>query len=207
MPVVKKVVKKSTKPSAAKNTTKKVATKKVVKKTKTPPVVESTSTPVVETPVVETPVVETPVVESTPTLTETFDQLLNELNTVVKAVREVSTVTRQLRTVAERRVRTAERTARVASRQRLRNTPNTLPRQLDDELAEFLGVESGTKMSMRDVCGRLTSYFKEHNLHSEDNRTHLVLNEALTHLFAPDSDVTVTTRNYRRFVTPHFVTA
>lgn len=218
MPVVKKVVKKSSKPStASKSTAKKTVkktVKKVTKKVATPapePTPEPVETPVPSTTVSaeETPATTSTESTSTPTLTltENFDALLVGLQACVNTLRDVAKSVRQLRTVTDRRVRAAERAARVANRQRARRTPNNTPRLLDEELSQFLGVEHGTKMSMTDVCSQLTSYFKEHSLHSEDNRTHLVLDSALSALFAPDEGVTVTTRNYRRFVTPHFVSA
>lgn len=214
MPVVKKIVKKSSKPSTASKSTAKKTVKKTVKKvTKkvVTPVPEPTQEPV-ETPVPSTTVSaeDTPVSTSTEsttslTLTENFDALLVGLQACANTLRDVAKSIRQLRTVTERRVRAAERAARVANHQRTRRTPNNTPRLLDEELSQFLGVDHGTKMSMTDVCSQLTSYFKKHSLHSEDNRTHLVLDNSLSALFAPDEGVTVTTRNYRRFVTPHFV--
>lgn len=213
MPQTKSVTKKSTTKKTVPK--KSVAKKKVVKKVKAASTSETTPEPTpVAAPVVEksvaAPVESTESSAPTNTLTQALDQVLTNLTGMVKVVRDLSTAVRRLRTVADQRVRRAERSARAANKranQRRTRSSNTTPQQLSDALADFLEVEHGTTMSLKDVCAHLTKYFNEHSLHNSENKTHLDLDEPLQALFAPQDGTVVSTRNYRRFVTPHLVSA
>lgn len=44
------------------------------------------------------------------------------------------------------------------------------PANISDELADFLGVPTGTQLARTDVTKRLTTYIKEHDLQNPDNK-------------------------------------
>ena len=97
--------------------TKKTSSKKSVKSVEAPPA------PVVEASPVAPPVPETKVVESTPTLTDSFQELLGQLGVLRSQLTSVTSQVRALQKRSERELKNAQK----AGRKRARKSGNRAP--------------------------------------------------------------------------------
>ena len=105
-------------------------------------------------------------------------------------------------------------------RRRAKKDPNRKKREpsgfavatdISDELAGFLGVTKGTKLSRTDVTRKVTAYIREKNLQVPTNRRSFVPDKSLGKLLGPikevDKDKGFTYFNLQRYITPHITSS
>ena len=81
------------------------------------------------------------------------------------------------------------------------------PARISDELAAFLGKESGTEMSRTDVSKEINAYIVAHKLKNEKNGRIIHPDAKLTKLLKVQKDDELTFFNLQRYMKPHFAKA
>ena len=81
------------------------------------------------------------------------------------------------------------------------------PARISDELAAFLGKESGTELSRTDVSKEINAYIVKHNLKNKDNGRIIHPDAKLTKLLKVQKDDELTFFNLQRYMKPHFAKA
>jgi chromatin remodeling complex protein RSC6 len=81
------------------------------------------------------------------------------------------------------------------------------PARISDELATFLGKESGTEMSRTDVSKEINAYIVKHSLKNKDNGRIIHPDAKLTKLLKVAKEDELTFFNLQRYMKPHFAKA
>ena len=81
------------------------------------------------------------------------------------------------------------------------------PARISDELAVFLGKESGTEMSRTEVSKEINSYIVKHSLKNKDNGRIIHPDAKLTKLLKVAKEDELTFFNLQRYMKPHFAKA
>jgi chromatin remodeling complex protein RSC6 len=79
----------------------------------------------------------------------------------------------------------------------------TTPIIISNNLAEFLGLEKGTKMTRIEVTREINKYIRKNNLQDFEDRRKINPDAILTKLFKLNQTVQLTHFNIQRFITPH----
>ena len=79
------------------------------------------------------------------------------------------------------------------------------PARISDELAAFLGKESGTEMSRTDVSKEINAYIVAHKLKNEKNGRIIHPDAKLTKLLKVQKDDELTFFNLQRYMKHHFI--
>jgi hypothetical protein len=177
---------KAKKATKAKKTTSTKSKKSVAKKVvAAAPVVAA---PVVAAPVAAAPVVAAPVAAAptVPTLTESFQELLGQLQALRSQLTSVTGHVRALQKRADRELKNAQK----ASKKRQRRTGNRAPSgfvkptKISLELANFLGKPKGTEMARTEVTREINKYIRANKLKVEDELTYFNLQRYMSPHFA-----------------------
>jgi chromatin remodeling complex protein RSC6 len=78
------------------------------------------------------------------------------------------------------------------------------PTRISDELAAFLGVESGVEMARTDVTKEITAYIRKHSLQDKDNGRKILPDAKLKNLLGDLGNETLTYFNLQKYMSPHF---
>ena len=147
---------------------------------------------------------------------DSFD-LVSERMTVFSAklhqlIGLFSTVKNDFKTL-EKAVAREMKIAQKASAKKRQNTGNrkpsgfVKPARISDELAGFLGKETGTEMSRTDVSKEINAYIVKHNLKNAQNGRIIHPDAKLTKLLKVQKDDELTFFNLQRYMKPHFAKA
>ena len=79
----------------------------------------------------------------------------------------------------------------------------TTPAKIYDELADFFGVERGTKMARNEITRGINKYIINNNLQDNKNKRNIIPDEKLTMLLKLNPDDELTYFNIQRYLTPH----
>lgn len=203
---------KSTKSATTKPTAKRVRKPKTTKTT-TPAVVEAA--PVVVEPVVEAaPVVVTepvPTNEAVVSQSDSLQQEFTDLVTTLSGLKNVvSSLSSRMKTLQKKYDRELKLAQKSKKRTRVAN-PNrkpsgfVKPTLITDELASFLGKDTGTLMARTQVTREINQYIRDHKLQDPTNGRIIRPDNALRSLLnVPQSDE-LTYFNLQRYMSPHFV--
>jgi len=190
-------VKKATKAKKTSSKSKKAVAKEA-------PVVEVVAAPVTE--VAAVPATETPAV---PTLTESFGELLGQLQALRSQLTSVTGQVRALQKRADRELKNAHK----ASKKRQKRTGNRAPSgfvkptKISLELANFLGKPKGTEMARTEVTREINAYIREHKLQDKDNGRKIIADKKLTGLLKLKKGDELTYFNLQKYMSPHFAKA
>lgn len=181
--------------------TKKSSSKKSVKSTKT---VEAPPAPVVEASPVAPP--ETKVVESTPTLTDSFQELLGQLGVLRSQLTSVTSQVRALQKRSERELKNAQKAGRKRARKSGNRAPSGFvkPTKISKELAKFLGKSYGVEMARTEVTREINTYIRAHKLQDPKNGRRILADNKLRTLLKLTKDDELTYFNLQRYMSPHF---
>lgn len=192
---------------SVKPATEKTAVKKTKKTTETPAAKE----PVNE--VVQTAAAETPATEGPKDSTEAVSLKMNEFSAKLQQlIGLLSTVKSDFKTL-EKSVSREMKAAQKASAKKRQSSGNrkpsgfVKPARISDELAAFLGKESGTEMSRTDVSKEINAYIVAHKLKNEKNGRIIHPDAKLTKLLKVQKDDELTFFNLQRYMKPHFAKA
>jgi hypothetical protein len=145
--------------------------------------------PVVAAPVVAAPVVNTVVNAAAPAIAAAvdaedvnivaqFNTLVEQVNTARTALTNIFSAMKKLEKQIPRELKKAQKGGRrrkatetTASGEPIAKKPSvfTIPTQISDALATFLGLAKGTQISRSEVTTRVCKYAKEHNLMDKQN--------------------------------------
>jgi len=78
------------------------------------------------------------------------------------------------------------------------------PTRISDELASFLGKESGTEMARTSVTRDINTYIRANNLQDKENGRKINPDEKLTTLLKLEKDDILTYFNLQRYMSQHF---
>lgn len=190
--------KKATKSKKTSSKSKKTASKE----TPVPEVVAAPVTEVAAVPVT-VPATETPAV---PTLTESFGELLGQLQALRSQLTSVTGQVRALQKRADRELKNAHK----ASKKRQKRTGNRAPSgfvkptKISLELANFLGKPKGTEMARTEVTREINKYIRANKLQDKDNGRIILADTKLRKLLKLKKDDELTYFNLQRYMSPHF---
>lgn len=123
-----------------------------------------------------------------------------------------STVKNDFKTL-EKSVAREMKIAQKASAKKRQNSGNrkpsgfVKPARISDELAAFLGKDSGTEMSRTDVSKEINAYIVKHNLKNAQNGRIIHPDAKLTKLLKVQKNDELTFFNLQRYMKPHFAKA
>jgi len=187
--------------------TKPATEKTAVKKTK------KTTETVVEQPTNEIVRSAEPVAEQPKDSTETVTLKMTEFSAKLQQlIGLLSTVKSDFKTL-EKSVAREMKAAHKASAKKRQSSGNrkpsgfVKPARISDELAAFLGKESGTEMSRTDVSKEINAYIVAHKLKNEKNGRIIHPDAKLTKLLKVQKDDELTFFNLQRYMKPHFAKA
>ena len=149
-----------------------------------------------------------PVVEI-PSVVSKMSEFSSKLQQLVSLF---STVKNDFKTL-EKAVSKEMKIAQKASAKKRANNGNrkpsgfVKPARISDELATFLGKESGTEMSRTDVSKEINAYIVKHSLKNKDNGRIIHPDAKLTKLLKVAKDDELTFFNLQRYMKPHFAKA
>jgi upstream activation factor subunit UAF30 len=78
------------------------------------------------------------------------------------------------------------------------------PTAISDELAKFLGKDTGTEMARTEVTRELNAYIRQHNLQDKDNGRKINANASLRSLLQLGKNDELTYFNLQKYMSPHF---
>ncbi len=192
---------KATKAKAKKTTTK---SKKSVAKA-APKAVEKVVAAPETTPAVQAaPVAEA--APAVPTLSESFGELLGQLQALRSQLTSVTGQVRALQKRADRELKNAHK----ASKKRQKRTGNRAPSgfvkptKISSELANFLGKPKGTEMARTEVTREINKYIRANKLQDKDNGRIILADTKLRKLLKLKKDDELTYFNLQRYMSPHF---
>jgi upstream activation factor subunit UAF30 len=189
-------VKKATKAKKTSSKSKKTASKDT-------PAPEVVAAPVAEVAAVPAPATDTPAV---PTLSESFGELLGQLQALRSQLTSVTGQVRALQKRADRELKNAHK----ASKKRQRRTGNRAPSgfvkptKISSELANFLGKPNGTEMARTEVTREINKYIRANKLQDKDNGRIILADTKLRKLLKLKKDDELTYFNLQRYMSPHF---
>ena len=197
---------KAKKATKAKKTTSTKSKKSVAKKVVAAAPVAAA--PVAAAPVVAAPVVAAPVAAAptVPALTESFQELLGQLQALRSQLTSVTGHVRALQKRADRELKNAQK----ASKKRQRRTGNRAPSgfvkptKISLELANFLGKPKGTEMARTEVTREINKYIRANKLQDKDNGRIIIADTKLRKLLKLKVEDELTYFNLQRYMSPHF---
>ena len=172
----------------------------------------------VETPAPAAPVVNEMVTAPEPTAApkdsiELVSQRMTEFSAKLQQLISLfSTVKSDFKTL-EKSVSREMKLAQKASAKKRQSSGNrkpsgfVKPARISDELAAFLGKESGTEMSITDVSKEINAYIVKHKLKNAQNGRIIHPDAKLTKLLKVQKDDELTFFNLQRYMKPHFAKA
>ena len=79
----------------------------------------------------------------------------------------------------------------------------TTPTKISDEIANFLGIERGTKMARTEITRAINKYIRDNSLQDIKNKRNINPDEKLSMLFKLTPDDELTYFNIQRYLSPH----
>ena len=126
-----------------------------------------------------------------------MDTVLSEIAQLRKEVTTLTKLVRKIRSFQDDP--NGEKAA-----ERSKNNGFNRPMKISEELQEFLCLNPDDTISRSDVTKRLNKYVKDNGLKHPDNGRVIVMDDALTKLLKPPSDVQVTFLNVQKYLSPHY---
>ena len=158
------------------------------------------------------PVVENKVVaaaEQSPTLADSFQELLGQLTALRSQLTSVTGQVRALQKRSERELKAAHKAGRKRARKTGNRAPSGFvkPTKISKELANFLGKPQGTEMARTEVTRELNTYIRAHKLQDPKNGRRILADTKLRSLLKLKKSDELTYFNLQRYMSPHFARA
>jgi chromatin remodeling complex protein RSC6 len=169
----------------------------------------------VETAPVETATVEVAPVASPaaapapPSLTESFAELLGQLQALRSQLTSVTGQVRALQKRADRELKQATKNGRKRAKRSGNRAPSGFvkPTRISSELASFLGKPKGTEMARTEVTREINKYIRANSLQDKKNGRVIHPDTKLRKLLKLGKNDELTYFNLQRYMSPHFATA
>lgn len=172
---------------------------------------KSVAAPAVVAPVVEPAVEQVSADESEdalaePTTSSRLTKYVSHLKQVADIVSALRTEFKALEKSVTRDIKNAQKSSRKKKASGNRQPSGfTIPTLISDELARFLGKESGTKMARTEVSKALNVYIKANSLQAELNRRNINADAKLTTLLNLKKGDELSYFNLQRYLKHHFI--
>lgn len=136
-----------------------------------------------------------------------FNSVLSEINALRTTLTGLAGHVRDLQKRSERELKAAQKSAKKRRTKNTNRKPSGFvkPTLITDELASFLGKESGTLMARTEVTREINSYIREHKLQNPKNGRHILPDKKLGKLLRVGKNDELTYFNLQKFMSPHFV--
>ena len=136
-----------------------------------------------------------------------FSTVLTEINVLRTALTGLAGHVRDLQKRSERELKSAQKSAKKRRAKNGNRKPSGFvkPTLITDELATFLGRESGAMMARTEVTREINKYIRLHNLQNPKNGRHILPDKKLGKLLRVGKDDELTYFNLQKFMSPHFV--
>ena len=163
--------------------------------------------------VVVTPVETT---ETVPAATETVSSIASDYSEFMNKLQQISTLLsglksefRQLEKRASRELKTATKASAKRKRKTGTRAPSGFvkPTLISNELATFLGRETGSEMARTEVTREINAYIREHKLQDKTNGRRIIADAKLMDLLKVTPTDELTYFNLQRYMSPHFAKA
>ena len=177
----------------------------VEKKTKKPKTVE-TAPVVTEVAPEVAPVAE---VETETTLAEQSNEFLSKLQQLSGMISSLKTEYKTLEKKWSRQVKAAEKLSSKRKRKAGNRAPSGFvkPTKISDELASFLGKDTGSEMARTEVTREINAYIRAHKLQDKDNGRKIIPDTKLASLLKLKKTDELTYFNLQKYMSPHFAKA
>jgi len=168
-----------------------------------------------ETPV-STPSVDIVVDSIDGVITDTETSLMELSNDFIGKLQQLSSLLSALKgdyRILEkkwtREVKTAQKSACKRRRKASNRAPSGFvkPTKISDELANFLGKDSGIEMARTDVTREINTYIRANNLQDKENGRKINPDGKLAKLLKLDTTDVLTYFNLQKYMSPHFAKA
>lgn len=138
-----------------------------------------------------------------------FSSVLTEINSFRTALTALAGHVRDLQKRSERELKSAQKSAKKRRTKNTNRKPSGFvkPTLITDELATFLGKDSGTLMARTEVTREINAYIREHKLQNPNNGRHILPDKKLGKLLRVGKNDELTYFNLQKYMSPHFVKA
>ena len=155
------------------------------------------------------PQVAAPATPSVPTLSESFAELLGQLQALRSQLTSVTGQVRALQKRADREIKQANKNSKKRTKRAGNRAPSGFvkPTRISSELASFLGKPKGTEMARTDVTKEINTYIKANSLQDKNNGRVIHADAKLRKLLKLSKSDELTYFNLQRYMSPHFATA
>lgn len=135
-----------------------------------------------------------------------FSDLLKRLSDVTTLLASVKQEARALEKRMTRELKAAQKASAKKKAGRGNRSPSGFvkPTLITDELASFLGKESGTQMARTEVTREINRYIRENNLQDPKNGRKINPDAKLSKLLNISKKDELTYFNLQRYMSPHF---
>jgi chromatin remodeling complex protein RSC6 len=167
---------------------------------------KSVAPPPAPTPVVEKVVEEAAPESVEPTLSDNFGEFMTKLQQLSSLMGSLKTEFRVLEKRANREMKAAQRQQNKRKRKTTNRAPSGFvkPTLISDELANFLGKDTGTEMARTEVTREINAYIRKHSLQDSDNGRKINADGPLQKLLRLTKSDELTYFNLQRYMSPHF---
>ena len=140
------------------------------------------------------------------------EEFTTHLAKIQQAVSLLSTLRQDFRQLERKTMRELKACEKASSKRRRRATTRApsgfvKPTRISDELATFLGKESGTQMARTEVTREINAYIREHKLQDKSNGRKINADKKLSSLLSLSKDDELTYFNLQKFMSRHFAKA
>jgi len=141
-----------------------------------------------------------------PAITEQFANLLSSLSGFRQQVTMLQNQVRGLERHVKKEVKTLHKEARKSKNKGNRKPSGfAVPSKISNELCEFMGKPSGTKVARTEVTKYIIDYIDKNGLKKSDNRKYINPDDKLSSLLNVTDGQEITYFNIQKYMNKHFV--
>ena len=142
-------------------------------------------------------------------LQEDFTSYLAKIQQAVSLLSTLRTEFRVLERKAMREIKAADKVTAKRKRKSGNRAPSGFvkPTLISDELANFLGKDSGTEMARTEVTREINAYIRAHDLQDKSNGRKINADDKLSSLLSLTEGDELTYFNLQKYMSRHFAKA
>jgi len=141
-----------------------------------------------------------------PVIKEQFSNVLSTLSAFRQNVTGMQNQIRALEKVVKKQMKTLQKEARKSKNKGNRKPSGfAVPSKISNELCEFMGKPTGTKVARTEVTKYIIDYIDKNGLKKSDNRKFINPDDKLSSLLNVSDKDELTYFNIQRYMNKHFV--
>ena len=141
-----------------------------------------------------------------PAIKDEFSGVLTTLSAFRQQITMLQNQVRGLEKHVSKQVKTLQREARKSKNKGNRKPSGfAVPSKISNELCEFMGKPTGTKVARTEVTQYIIDYINKKGLQKSDNRKFINPDKKLTSLLSIEDGDEVTYFNIQKYMNKHFV--